>query len=171
MESDPSIVSVLITIKIQKRLILTLGRVNSFIDENSIKLQNALVPGSFVSSRFFVLSQNTLTLANMVDVPGEMPPDPTGIGTLRLINSNTGAALESNIGTINYASGEVSISSFTPRALQNTVSDFRVTASVQETSQNIRANRNQILVLDDSTANAQIGRQAGLTINVTTASE
>jgi len=171
LESDPSIVSVLITIKIQKRLILTLGRVNSFIDENSIKLQNALVPGSFVSSRFFVLSQNTLTLANMVDVPGEMPPDPTGIGTLRLINSNTGAALESNIGTINYASGEVSISSFTPRALQNTVSDFRVTASVQETSQNIRANRNQILVLDDSTANAQIGRQAGLTINVTTASE
>jgi hypothetical protein len=171
LESDPSIESVLITIKIQKRLILTLGRVNSFIDENSIKLQNAIVPGTLVSSRFFVLSQNTLTLANMVDVPSEMPPDPAGIGTLRLINSNTGVALESNIGTINYASGEVSISSFTPRALQNTVSDFRVTASVQETSQNIRANRNQILVLDDSTANAQIGRQAGLTINVTTASE
>ncbi len=171
LESDTAIESVLITIKLQKRLILTLGRVNSYIDENSIKLQNAVVPGSLTSSRFFVLSQNTLTLSNLVDVPGEMPPDPTGIGTLRLINSNTGVALESNIGTINYASGEVSISSFTPRALQNTVSDFRITASVQETSHNIRANRNQILVLDDSTPNAQIGRQAGLIINVTAASE
>lgn len=171
LDSDTSIESVLITIKLQKRLILTLGQVNSFIDANTIKLQNAVVPGSFASSRFYILSQNTLTLVNMVDVPGEMPPDPTGVGTLRIINSSSGVSLESNIGTINYATGEIAITSFTPRALQNNVTDFRVTASIQETSHNIRANRNQILVLDDSTLNAQVGRQAGLTVNVTAATE
>lgn len=170
LESDTSIQSVLITMKLQKRLILTLGRVNSFIDANTIKFQNAVVPGSFRSSRFFVLSSNVLTLSNLVDVPSEMPPDPDGIGTLRLINSNTGVTLESNIGTINYGTGEIAISSFTPRALQNNVSDFRVTASVQETSHNIGASRNRILLLDDSASNALIGREAGLTVNVTPAS-
>lgn len=169
LDSDTSIESVLITIKIQKRLILTLGRVNSFIDEDSVKLQNAIVPGSLSSSRFFILSNNALTLVNIVDVPSVMPPDPTGTGTLSIINPNTEVTIESNIGTINYATGEVVINSFTPRALQNNVTDFRITASVQETSHNIQANRNQILLLDDSPSNAQIGLQAGLTINVTAA--
>lgn len=169
LDSDTSIESVLITIKIQKRLTLTLGRVNSFIDEDSVKLQNAIVPGSLASSRFFILSNNALTLVNIVDVPSVMPPDPTGTGTLAIINPNTEVTIESNIGTINYATGEVVINSFTPRALQNNVIDFRITASVQETSHNIQANRNQILLLDDSPSNAQIGLQAGLTINVTAA--
>ena len=169
LDSDTSIESVLILIKIQKRLIPILNAVNSFIDDEKIKFENSIVPGSLVTSRFFVSSANALTLSNIVDIPDNNPSRLDGTGSLRLINSSTGVTLQSNIGTVTYSSGEVSINSFTPVSLPNNVNDFRITASIQETSHNIQANRNQILVLDDSTLNAQIGREAGLTVSVTPA--
>ena len=169
LDSDTSIESVLILIKIQKRLIPILNAVNSFIDDEKIKFENSIVPGSLVTSRFFVSSANALTLSNIVDIPDNNPSRLDGTGSLRLINSSTGVTIQSNIGTVTYSSGEVSINSFTPVSLPNNVNDFRITASIQETSHNIQANRNQILVLDDSTLNAQIGREAGLTVSVTPA--
>ena len=169
LDSDPSIESVLILLKLQKRLIPVLGAVNSFVDDKKIKFENGIVPGSLVSSRFFVSSANALILSNIVDIPDDSPPRLDGTGSLRLINSNTRATLQTNIGSVTYSSGEVSINTFTPVSLPNNVNDFRITASVQEANHNIQANRNQILVLDDSTLNAQIGREAGLTISVTPA--
>jgi len=167
LNSDESIDSVLILLKLQKRLIPVLGSQNSFQDENQISFENSLVPGSFSSSRFFVSGANTLILSNVVDIPDNMPPRLDGTGTLRIINSNTGRTLESNIGKIFYSTGEVSITGFTPVALPTGVNDFRITASLQETSHNIQAFRNQILVIDDSSLNAQVGREAGLQITVT----
>ena len=51
-----------------------------------------------------------------------------------------------NKGNVNYSSGQVVITDISPTALPNNVTDFRVTASVQEVAHNIKAERNQILV-------------------------
>ena len=66
-----------------------------------------------------------------------------------------------------YATGDVSIGGFTPTALPNNITDFRMTSAVQESGQNIRALRNQILVRDKTILNVAAGRDAGLTVNMT----
>ena len=96
-----------------------------------------------------------------------MPPSDTGTGSIRLVNASTGTTLQANVGTISYASGDVSITAFTPTALPNAITDFRVTGSVQQASHNLQVDRNQILILDTTVANAASGLEAGLTVNVT----
>lgn len=167
LDSDPSIVSVIMTLKLQKRILLTLNEQNIFRDENKINFENAVVPGTLISSRFFTTSANTTVSAVIYDIPNTMPPDNNGSGTLNIRNVALGTVLSSNIGSISYGTGEVIINGFTPTSLPNNVNDFRLTASVQETSHNIQANRNQILVIDDSTQNALVGRDAGVVITVT----
>jgi hypothetical protein len=58
------------------------------------------------------------------------------------------------------------LNNFVPTALPNTISDFRLTATIQDTSQSIKADRRQVLVLDDSVLNAFAGTQAGITVSV-----
>ena len=167
LDSDQSIFSVLIKLKLQKRQTITLNTVNTFTDDRSIKFENAIVPGTISSSRFFAISGNTVVSSKMVDIPNTMPPSPTGIGTIRIINATSNTIVDSNVGYVNYGSGDVVILGFTPVALPNNVNDFRVTASVQEDAHNIQAYRNQILVLDDSQSDPIIGREAGFIVNVT----
>lgn len=168
LEADTSISSVIMLIKLQKRNTISLNALNTFTGDNVIKFENALQPGSLSSSRFFTLSGNTTTLAKIIDIPNTMPPSPTGTGTLQIRNASTNTAINTNIGNVNYGTGVVDITGFTPTSLPNNVSDFRVTAFIQESSHNLIVNRNQILVLDQTTRNAAAGREAGLTVNVST---
>ena len=150
---------------------MNLGTVNTFTQDDSFKFESPLQPGTVSSSRFFSLISNTTTLVNLTDVPDTSPPDNTGTGTLVLRNSTTNEILNNNKGNVNYGTGEVIITDITPTALPNNVTDFRVTASVQQTGHNIKAERNQILVRDTTIANAAAGREAGLSVNVTQVSE
>lgn len=171
LEADNSIVSVIIKIKLQKRESIFLNTINSFIEDGKIEIQNAVVPGTVVSSRFYVDTSNTQVLANFNDLPDTMPPSETGTGTIRLVNSVNKSVINSNIGSINYGTGVVTIESFIPTALPNGINDFRVTASIQESSHNLKVYRNQILILDDSAAISLSGRDAGVTINATPITE
>jgi hypothetical protein len=167
MDSDTSIRTVIILIKLQKRTNLTLGSVNTFTGDDLFDFQSKIQPGTVSSSRFFSLISNTTTLVNITDVPDTSPPDNNGTGTLVLRNSSTNEIVNNNKGNVNYSTGEVSISDITPTALPNNVTDFRITASVQEVDHNIKAQRNRILVRDKTLQNAAAGREAGLTVNVT----
>jgi len=171
LDSDTSIRTAIILIKLQKRSSVNLGTVNTFTQDDSFKFESPLQPGTVSSSRFFSLISNTTTLVNLTDVPDTSPPDDTGTGTLVLRNSTTNEILNSNKGNVNYGTGEITITDITPTALPNNVTDFRVTASVQQTGHNITAERNQILVRDTTIANAAAGREAGLTVNVTQVAE
>ena len=166
LDSDSSIDSVIILVKLQKRPSIVLNAVNTFTESNSIKFNNGLVPGTVTSSRFFTLTSNTIVLSKITDLPSTMPPSDTGSGTLRLLNATNNSILSPNIGTINYGTGEILISSLSPTALPNNLFDFRITGTVQERSHNIDVNRNQILLLDTSTSDPAVGKEAGLTINV-----
>mgnify|MGYP001441378699 CR=1 FL=1 len=53
-----------------------------------------------------------------------------------------------NKGNVNYSSGQVVITDISPTALPNNVTDFRVTASVQEVAHNIKAERNLNTLID-----------------------
>lgn len=167
LESDSSIISVTFTLNIQKRFTLTLNSLNTFIEEEQIRFENKVLPGTFKSSRFFTSQNETSVLSKITDVPDTMPPDNNGTGTLSLKNALTDTTLTSNIGVINYGTGVVSISGITPTALPNNVTDFRLTIGVQDESQDINVNTNQILVQDKTTLNAAAGLDAGTTVSVT----
>jgi hypothetical protein len=171
LDSDSSIVSVIILIKLQKRLILQLNSLNTFVSEESIKFENSISPGTLSSSRFFTISGNATVLSKITDIPSTMPPSDTGTGTLVIRNALTNTTLNANIGTVNYATGEVSINGFTPTSLPNSINDFRITASIQEQAHNLIVNRNQILILDNTVSNPAAGRDAGLTVNVTSVTQ
>jgi len=167
LNSDSSIVSVNIQVKLQKRENALLNDENSFISDSRLKFNNAIKPGSFFSSKFYIVTSNVETLCKITDIPDTSIPSDIGTGTLKLQNAVTGQTLQSNIGTVNYGTGDVIVFTFTPTALPNTVSDLRFTSTIQETDHNITVNRNEILLLDDSTKNGTGGIEAGLTINVT----
>lgn len=169
LDSDNSIQSILLKIKLQQRFPIYLNVANSFESERSIQLQNSIIPGSVISSRFYQLINNIQVLSKFVDIPDTSPPDNLGTGTLQILNSIDGSVSVSRAGTVNYGTGEIIINNFIPTTLPNSINDFRVTAAIQEASQNLKVYRNQILVLDDSTLNPLAGREAGVTITVTTA--
>ena len=166
LQADQSISSVNISIKLQQRHNIFLNSINSFLDQDAIKFQNLLVPGTLNSSRFYLITNNTETLVEIVDIPNDSPPDNNGSGIIKIINPTSGATVVAQAGTINYGTGVVTLNNFVPTALPNTISDFRVTAAIQESSRSIDANRKQVLVLDDSTLNAFAGTDAGITVEV-----
>lgn len=167
LEADTSITSVLFDVRVQKRNFLVLNSNNSFTGSSKINLNNGIVPGTVASSRFFITNNNQQRLVRFVDVPRTMPPDPRGTGSLIIQDVGSGLAIISNAGTVNYQTGEVNVSGFTPTALPNNINDFRITSTIQLSEQNLVVDKNQILVLDETTSNAAAGREAGLTINVT----
>lgn len=167
LECDQSIQSVIIKIKLQQRHPIYLNTENSFLSQDSIKLKNLLVPGTINSSRFYINTNNTQVLCQITDVPDTSPPDDLGTGTVKIISSQDNTTLVPKAGTVNYGTGVITLNNFTPTALPNTVTDFSVTAGIQESSHNIQASRNQVLVLDDSVLNSFAGTEAGLTISVT----
>jgi len=165
--ADPSIDSVIMLIKLQKRFLFTFNQTNSFVDENSINFQNKIAPGTLSTTRFFASIGGATVLVSASDIPSVMPPDPNGTGTLSLFRSSDGALLQRDFGSVNYGTGQVTINQFVPVSFPEGITNFRLTASIQEVSQNIEVFRNQILILDDSVLNVAIGTEAGLTVNVT----
>jgi hypothetical protein len=163
---NDSVLSVLAELKLQKRISPVLNVSNAYIDANKLRFNNRLHPGELQSTRFFVVRDGITITARLRDTPASMPPDYNGTGTVRLYNVNDDTDLGS-VGTINYASGEVSITNIVPVGFPNNQFDIAITCGVQETSYNILAARNQIVVLDDNTEFVSTSRLPGLTINVT----
>lgn len=166
LETDQSIVSVIIKIKVQQRHAIFLNTENSFLSDDAIKFQNLVVPGSITSSRFYINTNNTEILSQIIDIPDDSPPNNTGTGTIQIIGAQDQTTLVAAAGTVNYGTGILTLNNFIPTALPNTINDFRVTAGIQESSHNIQANRKQVLVLDDSVLNSFAGSEAGITITV-----
>jgi hypothetical protein len=163
---DNSVLSVLVDVKIQKRLVPILNIQNAYINENVLRFNNKLNPGNVESTRFFIVRDGTTITVRMYDVPDVMPPDVNGTGTLRLYNVNDGTDLGS-IGTVNYSTGIISISGITPVGYPSNQFEIIITADAQEDSYNITSSRNQIIVVDDSTENTSSNRLQGITVNVT----
>jgi hypothetical protein len=166
--TDQSIIGNLTTVKLQKRITPILSSTtNNYSGSNTIKFRNGLVPTSFTSTRFVTTdSNNNLVEAIIQDIPNDAIPNPNGIGTLQLMNADTNLLLNSNYGTINYGTGEVTIPSILINGYTFTATDIRLNATVQDTYLDIQAINNTILLLDDSAYDSNVNRSQGITINV-----
>jgi hypothetical protein len=164
---DNSVVSVLAEIKAQKRITPVLNVSNAYIDENTLKFNNRLHPGALQSTRFQISRNNTVLTVRVKDVPDVMPVNYSGTGTIRLYNVVDNADLGS-IGSINYATGDVTITNIVPLGYPSDQYDIAISCGVQESSYDINVSRNQIIVIDDNLASSAADRLQGVTINVTT---
>ena len=167
LAANSAINSVIITIKLQKRVVPVLSTGNTYTGDASIKFVNPITPGEVVSSYFFVNVNGDQTLVKIADLPNDTPPNNQGSGVLRLINPVTGAIVSSDTGTVNYATGELLIPSLTPTALPAGTTDIRFNAGVQESYYNLNVYKNQILVQDDTAVNIASGLVAGVTVTST----
>lgn len=158
--SEPSIFGSAIAVKIQKRIEPTLNIVQSYILNFNTKIH----PGDLQSTRFYYSNAGTLVQARIADSPDSMPPDYNGTGTLYLYDAITGSNIKA-IGSVNYATGKVAITGIVVDGYIENQTDIRITIEQQETYGDVEVSNNQILVIDDSTANQSLNRLAGITIN------
>lgn len=162
---NDAIIGNLMTVKLQKRISPSLNISTNFNNTNSIKFNNKVEPGTLSTTRFFVSSAATIVSARIYDLPNTNPPDLNGTGTLVLKNADNGLVIVSNLGSVNYATGELSITGLNVYGYPLDTNDIRIMFTVQDSALDIQVSKNQILVLDDSTLNALSNRLDGLTVN------
>ena len=167
LDSNSSITSALLTLKLQRRIIPVLNTTNIFTNDTAIKFRNPIKPGSVLSSYFYITVNGVQVFVKITDLPDTTPANDTGSGTLRLVNAVTGAIVQSGIGTVDYGTGTLSISSIVPTGIPFGSTDIRITAGVQEISYNLSISRNEVLVQDDTTINKASGLIPGTTVTVT----
>jgi len=163
------IIGNLMTVKLQRRITPILNStLNVYLTGSTIKFKNGLLPGSLTSTIFVVNYKGNSALAKMKDVPNDTVPNNKGTGTIQLIDAGNSNILNTAYGSINYGTGEISINSLELLGYPADTSDVRITATVQDTYLDVAVNRNQIILLDESTLNIDSNRLPGLTVNVIT---
>jgi hypothetical protein len=163
MAIDDAILSANISVEIQKRITIIAGTPFT----GTIKFPTKLHPGSLTSNFFIILdAAGSLTKVKMRDFPNDMPPDYNGTGTIRLYNVSNGTIVNDNFGTINYGTGLITIPNLDVYGFVGASSDVRILAEIQENSQDITPGFDEILILDDTVADATSNLKNGLTVNV-----
>jgi hypothetical protein len=167
LAKNSSITSALVNLKLQRRIVPTLNTTNLYTGDTAIKFRNPLKPGSITSSYFYTAINGVTFLVKIADLPDTSPASDTGTGTLRLVNIVNDSVILSNVGTINYGTGVVSLTNITPTGIPAGVTDIRITGGIQETNYNLMVSRSEVLVQDDTTTNKTGGLVAGTTVTVT----
>ena len=165
---EPSVENVLVTLKVQKRIAPALNITNAYIGNDTLKFNNRLHPYGLSSTRFNIAREGEIISVRIKDVPDTTgTASYNGTGVIKLYNVADNTEL-SSIGTINYPNGTITISALTPVGYPAGQFDIRLTCEVQESSYNISAARNEIIVADDSTESTTANREAGTVITVST---
>jgi hypothetical protein len=172
---DDSITSILVGLKIQRRLDPRLNVANEYSNFNNIKMYNRIHPNSVRSTYFTILDlDNIIKTVYFRDNAGN-PPNYNGTGELELWqvdeSNNTSFLLLPKQGMVNYATGEISTKQFTPRGFRGSIGDLRFMADVQESNYDVQVVRNVLLTLDDSPFIPLSGLKPGLNISVIAVSE
>jgi hypothetical protein len=165
---NPSILNVLAEVKIQKRITPILNVKNSYIGDTTLKFNNKLHPNRVESTRFFIQQGDLTVPVRLADqhTPVGSAPDYNGSGIVYLYNPDNGVKID-DVGTINYATGEITIEGITPVSFPTGAYDIRITCEAQEASYNLTTARNEIIVLDESTESAGSNRIPGLIVSAT----
>lgn len=154
--SDPSIVSNNTRITLQKRMVPSLFRT---IGYTITFAPNRIHPSSLQTSWFScVLNGHQYDLVQFKDLPDQLNYSTSynGSGTLQLYDS-AGRLVLSSVGTINYATGVIEVSPIELIGVEANDSTIRFTVYLQEETLDIEALRNNIIVLDDTTADPLAG--------------
>jgi hypothetical protein len=169
--ADISVIGNLMTVNLQKRIDPVLNLDNHYVAGNTIKFKNGIEPGSIQTTRFVISSNGLSVEARIKDLPNDAVPNRMGTGKLILVNADTNKTLDSNYCTVDYASGILNITNLIITGYTEDTTDVRITATVQDSYLDITVNKNEILLLDDSTFNGNTNRLQGLTVNTIAAIE
>jgi len=151
--TDKSIDSSLNSIVMQKRIYPTVNTSQTF----EIKFNNAIKPGTIETTYFDVQDTvRTGVLYNSVIKDN-------GSGKLISYHVTNGNVLTSDVGTVDYTTGDISITVF-PYSLPNDTLDIRIYAT--PVSNNVISGYNQIIVPDDSAINPDLNRKQGVTVTM-----
>lgn len=161
MDVDDSVLSVIMTQSLQKRITPNLGT-SQFT--GSLYFPARLHPGELASTKFIYADTTGTYTVQIRDVPDTAPPDYAGTGTLKLYDLSNSAVLNNNLGTVNYLTGEVAINLLTITGYVGNITDVRITAQVQSDSLDFTPGYNEILLLDDSTSDVISGNENGISI-------
>ena len=174
---DDSITSILVSLRIQRRVDIRINVGNQFSQNNNIKFFNRIHPNSVRSTYFTILDDDSqLKTVFFRDNAGN-PPNYEGTGTLELwaVNATTQLSdlLLPNMGVVDYALGTIDTGQFTPRGFPTaSISDLRFSAEVQESNFDVSVSKNVLLTLDDSSLDISAGlNKNGLNITVTPVTE
>lgn len=158
--ADPSIFGSAISTKIQKRIKPALNTEQSY----TLYFNTKVHPGDLESTKFYYYNSGVLLQTRIIDSPDQMPPDYNGTGSLYLYDSTTDTTI-GPVGSVDYATGTVTISRLVVGGFIENQTDIRITVAQQETYGDVSVANNQILVMDDSTVSQALNRLAGITVN------
>jgi hypothetical protein len=165
-DADESIVSNVTTVRMQKRLIPAMFQNIGY----SLGFSDNKVRPSTLSTSYFSCVINGIQYDNVrfADQPSELNFSTSydGSGTIQL-RSSEGRLLLTNVGTINYYNGTLSIEPL--EFIDSKTNDglVRFTCELQEDSTDVIVLRNNIIVLDDTQADSIAGiEKNGLTVEV-----
>jgi hypothetical protein len=122
----------------------------------------ALTPGSLKSNVF------TYSVGDQFNVASMFIDD--GAGNISVQDWTTLSILAPNIGTVNYTTGEIIIKDFVITGLMGDVENIIINATPKNVVTDVDSNKNQIIMLDDSTKNNLANISSGLTVAVVAAS-
>lgn len=177
---DSSIVGILVKMRLQRRLDV---ETNSSVSQ-MVKFLTPLVPGTIKSTQFRATINEINYTCYVQDFSDTSIIDENGTGTLKLVEASTKNVLRGNIGTVNYATGDVYLSDLTITAYLGSFDGLRINAKPQELGKNISPSvipitqtsdnavvpspsKNSIIELDDSPAESILALSPGLVVTVT----
>lgn len=153
-ETNDSIQSSILTITLQKRQTFPYNYPTTI----DMTFPVALKPGTLSTNIF------TYSVGSLLNEAAQFMDD--GLGNISVIDSTTLAVLAPNVGTVNYATGEVVVQNFVITGLMGGVEDVRISFAPAKAIIDVDTNKNQIIMLDDSTKISTANLAAGLTVTV-----
>ena len=157
---DGSIVGNVSNFKIQKRISPVVNITNTFNGSNSIKFANPLTSGSVMSKAFYYRVNTDIKTVYLQDVITT-----SSTSTINLYDFYTDKLIVSNIGSIDYTAGIVSIPTLKIAGYIENNTDIRIYAKIEELD--ISATNDLILVIDDGTLDTTSKKISGLVVTVT----
>ena len=165
MDLNPAIESISFELGIQKRFEPVLNQENIYTGTSGLRFYNKIHPNQVQSTAFYTVVNNLETLVYLQDRADTNPPNYNGTGTLGMYSYTSGAFIR-NVGTVNYGTGLVQITSLTPTGYTAGQTNIQLTANLQEEYYNISTTRNQVLELDTSTVDTASNRMNGVSISI-----
>jgi hypothetical protein len=158
---DQSIIGNVSSFKVQKRITPEVNVNNGYAGAKIIKFANKLVSGTLQSTVFYYEINQIIYSVYMKDVLTSGSE-----GVINLYDSFNDSLLVSNIGTVNYSAGTVSIPVLNPAGFYENSTDIRISCRIEELD--ILSSRDLILIIDDSTSDVLVKRTPGLAITIST---
>ena len=172
--SDPAVLNNQTTVLLFKRLVVELGQAFNYSQNfsNQIKFPYIGYKGALSSSKFEYINENTNVLEQ-----NTLLNDSDGI--IQVVKEEAGAVaiVNSNVGTIDYETGKMTLVGFIPNSVEKVVNNNTIEIYVETNVQDVTPIREQVIIINrkDVTVNMIVdtalstGDFAQATINETPA--